>query len=98
MPDRKSTRLNSSHSLYDALPIYFIGLGDCLVKRPGSHCVDKQSFQADTSTLLGLLRQYDARSEEHTSELQSLPIRRSSDLFHRTRRLPRKATRFALRG
>jgi hypothetical protein len=38
----------------------FIGLGDCLVKRPGLHCLDEPNFQADTSALLGLLRQHDA--------------------------------------
>lgn len=54
------TDVAASHSEVKQIGENFIGLGDCLVKRPGSHCVDKQSFQADTSTLLGLLRQYDA--------------------------------------
>src|SRR5882672_11283416 len=89
MRDRKSTRLNSSHtviytlSLHDALPIYdSVG--------PIARSV------RDAALMLGALAGPDprdeptlaanARSEEHTSELQShrdlhsFPTRRSSDL------------------
>src|SRR5579875_2628074 len=87
--DRKSTRLNSSHtviytlSLHDALPI-------------SDHFVDvverDQEARKDVCTLLRLAQlipgpaRERARSEEHTSELQShsdlhsFPTRRSSDL------------------
>src|SRR5476649_1571827 len=89
MRDRKSTRLNSSHtviytlSLHDALPIF---------RRP------RLDGNAATQPRLGEVEQVahhprrafgrvlDARSEEHTSELQShrdlhsFPTRRSSDL------------------
>src|SRR5579875_1581433 len=89
MQDRKSTRLNSSHtviytlSLHDALPIYL------------HHVAHHEVRALDGLHLLGVgggrggvhrLHQGDARSEEHTSELQShsdlhsFPTRRSSDL------------------
>src|SRR5476649_2816509 len=87
--DRKSTRLNSSHtviytlSLHDALPIFISVL--------------TRKISAEKAQLNRRLRQLDAgpnngkkiahaRSEEHTSELQShsdlhsFPTRRSSDL------------------
>src|ERR1035441_7391191 len=80
MLDRKSTRLNSSHSLHDALPICLAQRVEALAHgRGGQH-------QAHTRLLValdGVLRHVEAghaRSEEHTSELQSLPTRRSSDL------------------
>src|ERR687885_544465 len=103
-PDRKSTRLNSSHtviytlSLHDALPI-------CWMKeRIAFHPDERREDLPDGSLRLtfpvgrdGL----DARSEEHTSELQShrdlhsFPTRRSSDLLDEgTHRLsPRRAAR-----
>src|ERR1044072_3347564 len=90
-PDRKSTRLNSSHtdiytlSLHDALPISvisdatrkkFFGNTSAIGK---SIDIDGQNFH-----VVGVV----PRSEEHTSELQphrylhSFPARRSSDLRH----------------
>src|SRR5476649_838945 len=88
-PDRKSTRLNSSHteiytlSLHDALPIYRpptaapVPMERNLVL---TTCVDDKIGQLQKFSQLA------ARSEEHTSELQShrdlhsFPTRRSSDL------------------
>src|SRR5215204_274101 len=87
--DRKSTRLNSSHtviytlSLHDALPIYEDG--DFLAFTHRSALFDQDAHQA------AVFRCDDRnfhlhRSEEHTSELQShsdlhsFPTRRSSDL------------------
>src|SRR5579875_3526144 len=87
--DRKSTRLNSSHtviytlSLHDALPIC---RGAVLrLSKP----VAKVDAGASTQRELpvgGLVVVVASRSEEHTSELQShrdlhsFPTRRSSDL------------------
>src|SRR5579875_178133 len=88
--DRKSTRLNSSHtviyplSLHDALPIFYQmyrDLGIPLLATNDLHYVDATDAQAH-ETLLCV-----QRSEEHTSELQShsdlpsFPTRRSSDLL-----------------
>src|ERR1035438_5515977 len=78
--DRKSTRLNSSHSLHDALPI----LDDqhlCRKKagqvggiaQRARRCIRKIGGNHDCLEAFH-------RSEEHTSELQSLSTRRSSDL------------------
>src|ERR1035437_5332423 len=89
LPDRKSTRLNSSHAkiytlpLHDALPIYDAG-GDRTLRRLAVH-------GHPVGIILGVeqdnrIRWRLARSEEHTSELQSRqdlhssPTRRSSDL------------------
>src|SRR5581483_4646959 len=87
-PDRKSTRLNSSHaniytlSLHDALPILH---EDSVLERPGLRLVGVADREVGE---LGRLRDrlpFAARSEEHTSELQSrqylhsFPTRRSSD-------------------
>src|ERR1039458_1718578 len=78
--DRKSTRLNSSHSLHDALPILTL------------RRYDTPFSMHDGRNQPGTTRRYPSprrknrsacatsRSEEHTSELQSLPTRRSSDL------------------
>src|SRR5476649_687436 len=87
--DRKSTRLNSSHtviytlSLHDALPIFrsYIDLGP----KEGATLA---CGGLETPDLPASLRKgnYVSRSEEHTSELQShsdlhsFPTRRSSDL------------------
>src|ERR1035438_9812387 len=80
--DRKSTRLNSSHSLHDALPIWH------------THHSNRSlaSEVPATPTPSGPLNDGlphrlpnhppCPRSEEHTSELQSLPTRRSSDLAY----------------
>src|ERR1039458_10371561 len=78
--DRKSTRLNSSHSLHDALPIW---VEPAAARQPGNprHCAG--AFHCgpdDRRTAGGVRRHRSPRSEEHTSELQSLPTRRSSDL------------------
>src|SRR5262252_2147945 len=96
--DRKSTRLNSSHtviytlSLHDALPISVrLAAGDYL-----SICawvyIDASIYSQESVVHPGADAQ---RSEEHTSELQShsdlhsFPTRRSSDLGPtRRRRLP----------
>src|SRR5476649_253327 len=92
--DRKSTRLNSSHtviytlSLHDALPI--------LKNSPGFYETVQQSHNQVIISFLGKLdnlQNYDKyiRSEEHTSELQShsdlhsFPTRRSSDLEEQSR-------------
>src|SRR5882672_9323765 len=92
-PDRKSTRLNSSHtviytlSLHDALPICIgIVFHDDLDLEATPHRFGHIGLPVDE-----VRRECDApRSEEHTSELQShsdlhsFPTRRSSDLhWHR---------------
>src|SRR5476649_1589560 len=106
-PDRKSTRLNSSHtviytlSLHDALPI-------CM-----SHSPDPAVIIAQIKEKLGIGEDKvyavmgdftEPRSEEHTSELQShsdlhsFPTRRSSDLYEpqsRSRRYHRSDQREA---
>src|SRR5882672_10900782 len=91
--DRKSTRLNSSHtviytlSLHDALPISRVGRArapaDDVRRRGRDLLAGRAPFQRCGG------RPGD-RSEEHTSELQShrdlhsFPTRRSSDLSGRT--------------
>src|ERR1035438_8719960 len=85
--DRKSTRLNSSHSLRDALPIS-IGQGEHLIlpiRITGIHDVGGAKIRGPLEARG--VEVYGNRSEEHTSELQSLPTRRSSDL-HRSGRAP----------
>src|SRR5476649_2809562 len=88
--DRKSTRLNSSHtviytlSLHDALPI---SSPDLTTWNPAAFA----PTQFDAPHLREIhppdVREREPRSEEHTSELQShrdlhsFPTRRSSDLF-----------------
>src|SRR5476649_1385767 len=88
-PDRKSTRLNSSHtviytlSLHDALPISRDRLENIERGGEADALVDRQGRILDEE--IGRM-QHEARSEEHTSELQShsdlhsFPTRRSSDL------------------
>src|SRR5579875_1881380 len=88
-PDRKSTRLNSSHtviyplSLHDALPIFRRPPMTCGTPAP-RHC-ERERKRARSNPELGGAT-HDTRSEEHTSELQShsdlpsFPTRRSSDL------------------
>src|SRR5882672_8169401 len=87
--DRKSTRLNSSHtviytlSLHDALPIYLLRSRWLPGSRAGGQKITRilHHFHPDLN-----VSDRDARSEEHTSELQShsdlhsFPTRRSSDL------------------
>src|SRR5476649_813302 len=88
-PDRKSTRLNSSHteiytlSLHDALPIF----AEALHTHKHVIVIEEHAPQGglapQTKQIAWDTR---ARSEEHTSELQShrdlhsFPTRRSSDL------------------
>src|ERR1044072_7415157 len=91
--DRKSTRLNSSHTeicalpLHDALPIY--GPAHHLRRQEGQPVrAPPRRRGAELQHLDHRLR--DRRSEEHTSELQShrdlrsSPTRRSSDLWARS--------------
>src|ERR687893_154786 len=88
-PDRKSTRLNSSHteiytlSLHDALPISASrSLRMVNASRPG---LDSRSSMDPAAVGISNVSKL-SRSEEHTSELQShrdlhsFPTRRSSDL------------------
>src|SRR5476649_1884858 len=87
--DRKSTRLNSSHtviytlSLHDALPILRVAT------RPSGTvtATGANDFSGKTIIIHAVHAQnHFTRSEEHTSELQShsdlhsFPTRRSSDL------------------
>src|ERR1044072_4225704 len=73
-PDRKSTRLNSSHtdiyalSLHDALPIYALRVVQTKVAL-FRIVVPIHDARQILSHVVGCSRQ--ARSEEHTSELQS---------------------------
>src|SRR5882672_6903022 len=106
-PDRKSTRLNSSHteiytlSLHDALPIcqgqeaFLEILAGLRAPAAGRVVIARADGGGD---------HHPARSEEHTSELQShrdlhsFPTRRSSDLpgaggFSRDSRRPPGAGR-----
>src|ERR1039458_5745301 len=78
--DRKSTRLNSSHSLHDALPISQTGTN---ARNGGTdrHRKEMNKMWQDHAACKGHPEpDRFFRSEEHTSELQSLPTRRSSDL------------------
>src|SRR5476649_1997176 len=89
-PDRKSTRLNSSHtviytlSLHDALPIS-LRLATQVVQHIHQQLRDARFGRRRQTFCLG--RTPVSRSEEHTSELQShrdlhsFPTRRSSDLL-----------------
>src|ERR1039458_3331564 len=78
--DRKSTRLNSSHSLHDALPISdTFGTTQFLNDAPG-WVANWTGQRIDSKDPYVAGDEYINRSEEHTSELQSLPPRRSSDL------------------
>src|SRR5476649_913798 len=93
-PDRKSTRLNSSHtviytlSLHDALPIYRRVIGQDVLR---GGVVDVAEDDVVVVRVVERVRDAGARSEEHTSELQShrdlhsFPTRRSSDLPSRHR-------------
>src|SRR5882672_748966 len=93
MIDRKSTRLNSSHtviytlSLHDALPISGHGASMASMERLPQFV--RESIQVVPARAL-VPALPDDRSEEHTSELQShrdlhsFPTRRSSDLRTRS--------------
>src|SRR6516164_1979159 len=107
MIDRKSTRLNSSHSsiytlsLHDALPIFSIIAA--ILSRP--EVGGRQfGFEVGRTPDLGNSPVHHDRSEEHTSELQSqfhlhsLPTRRSSDLLdHRGNPLTPRGRRSTVR-
>src|ERR1035437_9544258 len=98
LPDRKSTRLNSSHtdiytlSLHDALPICFPVSPDSIAAARLFAPVLWPQADPGQSELRSRLA---SRSEEHTSELQShrylhsFPTRRSSDLLSRISRFDR---------
>src|SRR5476649_1063986 len=87
--DRKSTRLNSSHtviytlSLHDALPIFNGNKNFILMDLPADV---RQLFSVNLEEPFVRGIEFPKRSEEHTSELQShsdlhsFPTRRSSDL------------------
>src|SRR5476649_677472 len=87
--DRKSTRLNSSHtviytlSLHDALPISLLRM---LSQVHGARNSSARSFAHFHAHQIQYRDRQNVRSEEHTSELQShrdlhsFPTRRSSDL------------------
>src|SRR5476649_2245728 len=87
--DRKSTRLNSSHtviytlSLHDALPIFHIGIK---IANSGAVMCSFNRINAEYACENSYTLHDVLRSEEHTSELQShrdlhsFPTRRSSDL------------------
>src|SRR5476649_2234538 len=89
LPDRKSTRLNSSHteiytlSLHDALPIWVM---ICVLGVLMFQMSAKELAPADDVGVVFGIVNTPSRSEEHTSELQShrdlhsFPTRRSSDL------------------
>src|ERR1035441_4372273 len=84
LQDRKSTRLNSSHSLRDTLPIY----GRARLGRPSFGPCGPQpvhrAWRAPGARAARCAESSSSRSEEHTSELQSLPTRHSSDLWSRS--------------
>src|SRR5882672_2889097 len=91
--DRKSTRLNSSHtviytlSLHDALPIFGGAASNGLPFSVNSGSIYFVSTSGNDSNNGSFTS---PRSEEHTSELQShsdlhsFPTRRSSDLRRRS--------------
>src|SRR5262252_4996129 len=92
--DRKSTRLNSSHtviytlSLHDALPISVDAVARTTAQ---GHETRRAAMNAALDATGSWTRWGNYRSEEHTSELQShsdlhsFPTRRSSDLRRRRR-------------
>src|ERR1039458_7469361 len=78
--DRKSTRLNSTHSLPAALPIYPASPNS---PAPAPKPPTASASPVSSPPAISLQRTFinvSGRSEEHTSELHSLPTRRSSDL------------------
>src|ERR1039458_2413164 len=78
--DRKSTRLNSSHSLHDALPISQKSRWPRFCHRPSQIYFRREIARHALRESTPAGKFWRDRSEEHTSELQSLPTRRSSDL------------------
>src|SRR5476649_1329132 len=95
--DRKSTRLNSSHtviytlSLHDALPICGEGNRRFQSRSQSGH---RRSGASLANSRAQRRSPQGTRSEEHTSELQShrdlhsFPTRRSSDLWRRQSSIP----------
>src|ERR1035441_6616616 len=90
--DRKSTRLNSSHSLLDALPICGAGVRSSGKEHAAGRAERFRLWSYQSLHAHHPRRPALPRSEEHTSELQSLPTRRSSDLW-RGSALERERTR-----
>src|ERR1039458_2783691 len=78
--DRKSTRLNSSHYVHDALPILIQEKNPIYRKAPQPSSNPAVADLQDELQMPRVVLEHLARSEEHTSELQSLRTRRSSDL------------------
>src|ERR1051326_7390369 len=78
--DRRCTRLNSTLSLHDALPICQRLYRQC--NRRQRRCLHHYPLQPAPGDKRGqrFARRRLQRSEVHTSELHSLPTRRSSDL------------------
>src|ERR1039458_4877756 len=78
--DRKSTRLNSSHSLHASLPIYLANPLNQWTPILTNNFDGSGHLNLSTNVINPSVPQEFYRSEEHTSELQSLPTRLSSDL------------------
>src|ERR1041384_6499450 len=80
LPDRKSTRHNSTLSLHDALPIYDQNNG--LLRREWNDVDGEENETRYTYDSLDRVEtvSFSSRSEEHTPQLHSFPTRRSSDL------------------
>src|ERR1041384_8187780 len=78
--DRKSTRLNSTLSLHDALPISMLTdvSGGIEIQRVKYWCINASRRLVWPNA--SQPEPIKDRSEEHTSELHSFPTRRSSDL------------------
>src|ERR1035438_5662176 len=81
-PDRKSTRLNSSHSLPVYYPIYNTEMTTRRIVVTPTICLGKTRIRANPMPPIIHAANALSRSEEHTSELQSLPTRVLSDLQH----------------
>src|ERR1043165_6781711 len=78
--DRKRTRLNSTLSLHDALPIYLLPPSDVELEQLLSRLPLAEPGRRLDTQIARLLSPDANRSEEDTSELHSFPTRRSSDL------------------
>src|ERR1041384_7656541 len=77
---RKSNRLNSTLSLYDALPIYLCGVAASNSFPFTKDDVIRPDGLPGTFTVETIKPGVCVISEEQPSELHSFPIRRSSDL------------------
>src|ERR1035438_10285397 len=78
--DRKSTRLNSPHSLHDSLPIYTINGWDLYLTVNQTSVGTTTTVSSNAEPVFNSSPNNSVRSEEHTSELPSLPTRLPSDL------------------